>query len=892
MANNLTGDFDVVAEFALPAVNRILAAMHQCERFLHSVSSRIDDNPQPGTTPVGPTLVGVVDAFGDAVVDARQIGVPITVTGGLLASDPTSVRLGILVNPGLLSVGTTLAPSHIQGTVQVQLAPPMIEVSGANLTARINVIVRFFPDKGTASLAEFMRGDVIITAPISKVAAGKVHVLDIDFKADEAVINFTPSYSSSSLSPEDLAGISLCIQNGLRTSFLPSSVILPSSIADIQLKTLPGAVAILLDLNDHVSTLGSVNQVFLSGGDDFAFAVGRDLIQSIFASSTSNFTTVQPVNVGVTFYGSTTYTISVTDSPTLDLQAGKIVLTIQCHAHSSSSKFPSFNFRTQISFTLNLVPTGGGGLNAAELALASVSADANDDGFSGWLKDQIWGFFQGNIESKISAAVNAILNSPNPQPGDLQSTIRQMTNADANLGDYLTAQMVPSDGSSQTPGQHVFLMYTSFDITPDGIVLHGSVMVFDWPAPFVEFEQIPSQNTSPVRPIFSGPEYSALKSWIPGGTIQQYEWSYQGQSAPFRVDPNTFVLVTGPTENAVALVSTGAVPAYTPLCLTVRGTRISNFGPAVQQAVSEKVCGATVFPVGVSNPVATTGSATAMFAVTQPGPSGLVSITGHAAAVTAQKGSNAPNLLVHFADAKSSSQLDVLIDSLNQSKRDNAATAVIAVVSSGQLSKLRYTAGIAYADDRNGAWETVFGLKSAARPLTIIVNPKGTVVWQQQGAPDRDTLATALSKNLQATGPVPITMPKLNVRIGQPAPRFLFEISPGCEVQLTKLKNQTVTLVFWRSSSRPSIDAVRNLSAGASLVLAINDGEASDVARGASAESGFTATLVTDPQRQISSAYGVSIWPTIVSLDSSGTITAIRYGYSAAGSAEATGKAA
>lgn len=889
MANNLTGDFDVVAEFALPAINRILAAMHQCERFLHSVSSYIDDNPHPGTNPVGPTMGGVVDAFGDAVVDRRLIGRTVSITGGSLASDPNGARLGIVINPGLLNVGTTLVPSHIQGSVQVQLAPPSVEVSGANLTARINVIVRFFPDKGTAPLAEFMRGDVTITAPISKVASGKVHVLDIDFKADEAVINFTPSYSSSSLSPEDLAGINLCIQNGLRTSFLPSSVILPSSIADIQLKTLPGAVAILLDLNDHPSTPGSVNQVFLGSGDDFAFAVGRDMIMSVFNSSISSLTQFQPFGVSQWPLGSTTYTITLTATPTLSLQTGAIVLTVQAHAHSSSGSFPSFNFTTTISFSLNLVPTGEGGLNAAELALAGVSLDFSNSGLTGWLKDALLGLFSGPISNQIGAQVNAILSSS----VGLQATIRQMTDADANLGDYLTAQMVPSDGSSQTPGQHVFLMYTSFDISPDGIVLHGSVMVFDFPSPYVEFEQVPSQSNSPVRPIFSGPEYSALKSWIPGGTIQQYEWSYQGQSAPFRVDPNTFVLVTGTTANAVALVSSGAVPAYTPLCLTVRGTRINNFGTAVQQAVSGKVCGATVFPVGVTNPVGATGAATAMFAVTQPGPGGLVTMTGHAAPLAAAKGSNAPNLLVHFADAKSAGQLDVLVDSVNQSKRDNAATAVIAVVSSEQISKLRYNAGIAYADDRNGSWENALGLKTSARPLTIIVNPKGVVVWQQQGVPDRDTLAGALSKNLQATGPIPITMPRLNVRIGQPAPRFLFEISPGCDVPLTKLRGQPITLVFWRSSSRPSIDAVKSLSSDpASLVLAINDGEASDVARSAAAESGFTATLVTDPERQISSAYGVSIWPTIVSLDSSGTVTSIRYGYSGNNAAPAAGSAA
>ena len=46
MANQLTGDFDVVAQFSLPAVNRLLAAMHGIKRFPHSLSLRVDDVPR------------------------------------------------------------------------------------------------------------------------------------------------------------------------------------------------------------------------------------------------------------------------------------------------------------------------------------------------------------------------------------------------------------------------------------------------------------------------------------------------------------------------------------------------------------------------------------------------------------------------------------------------------------------------------------------------------------------------------------------------------------------------------------------------------------------------------------------------------------------------------
>src|SRR5258708_2387485 len=365
MANNLTGDFDVVAEFTTLAVNRLLAAMHQTGRFLHAISAHVDDNPQP-TGPVRPTVIGVVDAFGDAVANQRQIGSPNPFPGPSAVTDPVFSRFGPIVNVGVMAP-PRITPSHISGTVQLQLFPPTLTAplqADANLTVRMNMISRFFPDKATAPLAEFIRGDLQITAPINKVASGRVHVLDIDFKAAEAGITFTPSYTSKPLSAEDLAGINLCIQNGLRSSFLPSSVVLPSSIADVQLKTLPGAIAVLLDLNDHPSSVASVTNVFLSGDDDFAFAVGRDYLLNSFRLISDNILSQQipPVKftvdlsvwgVGTTLHYS--YAIQLY-SATFDLQNGKIVLTITGHAGPAQHAPSEFNFTVTVDFSL--LPAG------------------------------------------------------------------------------------------------------------------------------------------------------------------------------------------------------------------------------------------------------------------------------------------------------------------------------------------------------------------------------------------------------------------------------------------------------------------------------------------------------------------------------------------------------
>ena len=66
----------------------------------------------------------------------------------------------------------------------------------------------------------------------------------------------------------------------------------------------------------------------------------------------------------------------------------------------------------------------------------------------------------------------------------------------------------------------------------------------------------------------------ALNSWIPGGTIQEYQWNY---GAPGTVnDANRFVTVVAP---AITLASNR-------ICLTFSGSRITASGPVIYEGVS------------------------------------------------------------------------------------------------------------------------------------------------------------------------------------------------------------------------------------------------------------------------------------------------------------------
>ena len=878
MANNLTGDFDVVAEFSIFAADRVLAAMHRAERLPHSMTLRVDDVPRHRYPPV---LVGAVDEFGTAVVNQNVVGNPNPFPGLLASTDAVYSGLRPVVNAGNVIVPIT--PTNFQGVAQLQLAPPTVEVpdaSGSNLTVRMNIMSRYFPDPNTAPAAEFVRGDLLLTAGVNQVASqsGNMIVVNVNISGNDVNVSFNRQYSSSALSAGDLAGINLLIRNGLQTSFLPSNSTLPESVKHLQFKTLLtplSVIGVLLNLNDTQGNAASVNDVFLSPIDDFGLGVGSDFIVQQFTQQLI----FQPPSLSFL-----SYSVSV-NAPTIELQTGKIVLKIKGHAHSSV--LPDFNFTLTQNFTLNLAETvAGGPLDTAVLAVSGdISVDVSGLSFLfDWIADDFISSALGPIRAQRDAVVQAH-----------EQNVKDMFSANKILGSFLNQLLNPAlPPTGDTPPQNVnfVLAYTSIDITTSGIVLHGSMSVTPWPAAHVEYQPIPARTTGVhvppgIRP--QGPDYSALNTWIPGGTITEYDWSYEGQSQPFYADKNRFVLLSsGPTvvpPKAFVETVSGVQTGYRLLCLTVKGARLTPSGVVSPQPVTGSVCGYNTFPV--VNGLNAVDEGAAIVALAQAGPGGMVQVVGHtpAQAHVDQAGRGTPNVIVHFADDKTSASLDFLSQAVTESGRTDATTAIIAVLTAQQMTKSRYAKSVIYGDSQNGGWERAFGLKNTPRPMTLIASPTGKIVWRQGGDIDSKTLAEALKNNLTAGGAVQRCFPGVYLRLRRRPPNFVFDLGSGAGLTLHKLSGRSVILIFWRSTSQPSIEAVRDLQDAAGkagrrgpVVLAINDGEPADVAAKVFAANNFTATLVTDPARMISIAYGVSVWPTIVLVDASGVVTGVRYG--------------
>ena len=646
MANALTGDFDVVAEFAVTAAGP--RALQRC-----TGSSDFHIPCQSGSTisfprvPTyrAPSIVGAIDAFGDPVVNPHHIGNPNPFPGALVATDAVYSGLDAIVNVGVMAPPGATVPSLLKGTAQLQVFPPTIEVadgSGKNVRVKMEIIARYFPDPQTSKLAEFIRGELQIIAAVNQVASQTGNVVDIDVKANSVWIGFTPTWSSKPLAAEDLAAIELLVRNALKTSFLPSNATLPPSVQHMQFKTLfgpPGALAVLLNEGAAVGNPASVHNVFLAGSDDFAFAASADFIHAAFQPTIDKILS-QPIDPVPLVYSTWIHTWHITyyitlSSITLDLENGDMALTIKGHAHTPTSWMPDFDFTVR-----QLLGLGANGATA-DLIIGDSSLDT-----SSWVVN----LFKGPALD----AIRKVRDGAFAESG-ANGTVSDMLNANSNLGSLLDSLLQPISRKATShfhPAQYK-LAYTSVDILTSGIVLHGTLSVNQWPAPYVEFERIPvvsDGGLTSASDLFSGgPDYSALKTWIPGGVVQRYEWSTNGQPQPFLVDGNRFVYLHPPPQvssDAVATSATSAtdavspfpatvatdgtttVPGYLQLCLTVRGTRLSASGPVAAQPVAASVCGFNRFPIVGGLEVATDGLVP-LVALVHAGPQGLVEIGGH-----------------------------------------------------------------------------------------------------------------------------------------------------------------------------------------------------------------------------------------------------------------------
>ena len=838
MPNDLTGDFDVIAQLGVPAVNRILAAMHSVERFAHSIALRVDDIKAPPDRGFDPSVLGVVDAFGEPLANHQRIGRPRIPAEMLGTSDSTASRLDAIVNlHDLVLDGLHLEPSNLKGRAQLQLSPPVIEIldnSGSNVSVRIDLMARYFPDPGSPSVAEFLKGHLRITAPVNQVASQTGSLIKVDIRGVSLTVSFTPTWASSTIDPSDLAAINLLIKNAIRTGFLPATNAMPQGVSHIQFKAMQGvrqAVALLLDMNGGPGNRASANNLFLGAGDDFAFAAGSEFVKSQFQPTLDKILSNPVPDSSFTLHG-VVHTWHITYkfklfTANLELKPGAIVIVITGHA-STSSWTPNFDFTVKLSFSLS--PSG----DSADLVADDVSIDT-----SSWIINR----FRGKAENAIKSARDRALNE-----GNARQSVRDMLSADKNLGKLIESLVQPARTGGQPPlPKMTHLSYSSIEIGPSGVTLHGRIALNAWPEPHVRLEQIPmnagGRPDIDATSVNEGADYSALKTWIPGGEIQSYEWKSFGSTQPGFIDENRFVMIhQGPEiSTAASAPARGLVVGYRPMCVTVRGLRISASGPALPEAVSGTMCAWNFFPVLDS---VLEGVLAPMMALTRPGEHGGVEVVGHTSARAATASRKPPNMLVHFTSREGSSDIDALVQAVKESGRGDASTGVLVVAREEDLKRVKFNEHVVYSDDHEG-WKRRLDIGSQG-PVTVLVDPSGKVKWKHEGEIDAGKLTSMLRESLTSSSRVSSIMTPPVLRIGSPPPNFLFHFDKENESTLRKLSGRPVRLSFAKY--------------------------------GLTVETGKAKVPVDDREGVIAKAYGVDTWPTTFDIDERGLVSAIHVG--------------
>jgi hypothetical protein len=907
MANDLTGDFDVVAQFTIPAANRVLAAMHRGGRLPHSWALRVDNYRHlkifSNAATVETGIRAVVDSLGEAVTDPGIVAKATFKPSSVGAVNP---NLDFPVNlpkptplPPILATRTTISEeldrahlltpaeleraSHLVGVAEVQLGAPTISLgrSSTSVVVHTPVMARYTPDQDTFYIPALLHGEFQTTIDVQQVSSSagmfiNVKLAGVDGRASFVPKWVTPTWNSE---PDQLAAINKALVNALQTSFEPSSTPVPPSIPILQFKTLhsgsqpalavmmdvPGGVltgevlAAALGLGTSVADPNSVSNVFLAEGDDFALAVCSYDITNAFAAAINgaiprqqSFTTTTHVEnfAGVGSYTFHTYTTITTDDATVELQNGQILVSIQVHVHFSndSSFVPSpSDFDFTISQAFNLALNGG-----------NVSL-------------QLLGDLVVSNPAATTQAKNAFNTAWNNAGGVVQNQVARALSAD-NLQRFLASMMnpVPKPGSLPVEKVDPQLAYTWYEINPSGIVLHGTLQVPAWPRPHVEFGFRVVPPADRRVPLASG-EYSALKSWIPGGTIQEFIWNQAG-GAPLRDDRNTF------------LFHTRSSSGLSQLCLTIKGTRITASGPITYEAVSAHniFCNWHLELYAQSSSLAARALDLPNIALTRTAISGGLEVVGHTSpwAPPGTLQEKATNLIVHFPDSHSLAQLEALPRALRQVSREGTAAAIVVVLSPDQLANARPLEGITFADDQK-AWAHPLHFQQA--PATFLIDTAGDVVWQHQGPLTYEEFVAALHAHLRTGGAFAPRVLRPSVRIGHPVPNFLFHPAPGHELTLRKLAGRQVVMVFWKSTSAASVETLRDLERAfahrgsrAPVLLAINDGEPPEVAEKAAER--IKAVIVTDLRRDISAACGINLWPTSIYLDAKGLVTDICFG--------------
>ncbi len=857
MPNSLTGDFDAVLQLSGGVVNRLLASMHQ------NAYARTD-------LPSFPHIISL--RTGDEYVRDRD---------------------------------------GVRGFLRAQLGTPRIELLHGSTTRfrlEVGIRARYRADPGTTPMAEFIRGTVTADYEVGDVdphclgwhgiASNFVWIRLVPGSVEFRGEAFNQSPQLVVLYPDDPNEINALITRRISLLLMTRFEAAPHQVSRrfrrgaIRSLAMEGQSAVTTALSlgggEPAGNIASVNGIFL-GGAGFAVALNRDLILRLAEPALAAIRGANPtigIHISTGQYNpvpdfDTVYRV-YTNNPALEWHplgaSGKLKVKFSGGANTDSI-LPNMTFEVEQDMVLNF----DGGSERLTLAAGATKVDAH-----------VGGPFGGLAEGKARQAIMDIVK------GIAQSAAAQAQpplDAVISRKRELNTQLRTFDDQADTS-------FDSAEFTGDGMVLRGTVFLTHLRSPKPRFERASGEDA-----------FTAFQSWIPGGRIDQFRWSWtwhEGGKPGTMKSKDMFLLRRpeirrshwgGVVFDRIETVPLPGLDGRGRICLEIRGVQTESVNGDLVPVTARTVCTNFGFKLVVFSLKYLLLRVWPKLDFSHPVPfPELAVIDAHSLG-----GSPAANTLVLSVGEKwDRGAAELLAEALEGSIRQDAGLGVLVLFADNTLAHAgqgvvaeieewgrRWGTPVIVNEDVNGGWTAALGLPRGVEAWRLI-SPAGGVTWMSDGRPHARALATAFDECLHPSSFSPLAPVRTNVRLGlgvsasalHPGFPELYERGNCPPIPLGRLGVRKTVVGFAIAGSASSVGKLRELNAlvrktgeeDPPFVVAVVSGVNAEEAGQLQKELDLGFPLLPDESGTITRNFGINLWPTSVTLDPSGIVTGIDEG--------------
>jgi hypothetical protein len=812
-----------------------------------------------------------------------------------------------------LRIGDERAIDGVRGTVRVQVSVPRVElIHGVTdrFLLEVGVRARYSADAGTTPLAEFIHGVVRAEYRIhgidrtcfgwSGIAEDYIWVRVVKDSVRFTGTAFDDRGPWSVIVAADEQEIQSRITRQIATLLATRFEATPhrvskrfrrGSLRSLSAPIGGSAVALPLGLSgEPAGNIESVNNVLLEGSD-FAVGIRLEYLLSL----------IEPTMAGIRAYTETFKTVIspfIGPSKTVYHTARVTAATATWEAHGTHAllkirvdgRAETDSIFTDLSFAVDQVLMVTFDPAGEILWLSHVSREvkvkADGLGATQKLTDNVANTVGKVVAKKVDAAIANVRPSLGGSKNELIGQLRTLDEkADAWF-----------DGG-------VF--------TPHGLILRGTIAVAPRQRPSLQFEKTAESDG-----------YNALLSWVPGGRIDQFAWTWSwfgGQKPGAATHDDRFVLrrprVTHTRWGGIdyGIGETTPLPGLDGMglvCLRVKGVYVDAVTGDLVPFESGGQCSRFGFPIYV----AAEGRLFWRTAPDLPELSRSVPFPELALMDMAQRSGPVPaaNTLLFYTGGRWDPETGAILrQGIEASRRRDAGLAVMVLFRDGLLAtagrrvaaeaeELTRAVGapVLVNEDVRGTWSAALALPAeTGKQAWRLISPGGGVTWMRDGHVRAEELSSVLDHYLIPSSPPKPELVRPRFEIGSlvsaaalhPGWAGLVELESRCPPPpLSRFGVTGAVVTFVQRGSASSHAQLRDLAnryrqdgEDQPFVMVVVDASARE-AEAMQNELGldFFATI-PDPGGVIANRFGIRFWPTTLTINGEGAVAGIEVGHSA-----------